>query len=66
MPSCTPAFNYFLGPLFSSPALGAVKPGATCIKAGAGQKVIAPPAAGASNESGEESDEGYEVESDND
>jgi hypothetical protein len=43
-----------------------VKPGATCTKAGAGQKVIAPPAAGAGNESGEESDEGYEVESDND
>jgi hypothetical protein len=43
-----------------------VKPGATCTKAGAGQKAIAPPAAGAGNESGEESDEGYEVESDND
>jgi hypothetical protein len=43
-----------------------VKPGATGTKAGAGQIVFAPTAAGAGNESDEESDEGYEVESDND
>ena len=36
------------------------------ITADAGQKVIAPPAAGAGYESDEESDEGYEEESDND
>ena len=36
------------------------------INAAAGQKVIAPPAAGAGYESDEESDEGYEEESDND